>query len=248
MKDSYEDVANRSLSSYQHTNQNFDKLAKMHKEILATCKEKDIDIPSVINKLDNIQNMMMIEIKQANETIFGLSTQIKTLKKESNLDPLTKVFNRRALSEHLETICKNSDSKLAQTQLIILDIDDFKKVNDTYGHVTGDKILIFISNILQKTLKKYKSIYRFGGEEFVIILENINYKEAKAITLKLLALIRESKLIYKGNTINVTISVGITSLLKNDTADSILARADKALYIAKNKGKDQMYSEIDNGI
>ncbi len=248
IKNDYEDVANKSLSSYEHTNHRFEELAKMQKEILATCKQKDIDVPVIVDKLNNIQNMMFDEIQEANKTIVGLSKQIKTLKKESSLDALTKVFNRRALSTHLENICLNNNFEEDKHQLIILDIDDFKKVNDTYGHITGDKILIFIANIIQKTLKNYNKIYRFGGEEFVIVLDNIRYKEAKAIALKLLAYIRESKLIYKGKTINVTISVGIATLQNDDTPDTLLARADKALYIAKERGKDQMYSEIENGV
>jgi len=248
-KDNYENIADKSISSYEHTNEKFEHLTKLHNEILLSCKKKNIDIPSIVEKLNNIQNQMINEIKEANKIIYELSNQVNILKKESNLDALTKVFNRRALSTHLENICSRKDDfKTNRTHLLILDIDDFKLVNDTYGHVTGDKILIFISNIIKKTLKNYNKIFRFGGEEFVVIFDNISYNETKAIAIKLLGLIRESKLIYKHKTINVTISIGSTTLLKDDTPDSLLARADKALYTAKDKGKDQMYSEIDNGI
>jgi len=248
-KDNYANIADKSISSYEHTNQKFEHLTKLHDEILLSCKEKDINIPSIVDKLNNIQNQMMNEIKEANNIIFQLSKQVNVLKKESNLDALTKVLNRRALSTNLENICSNKKSfKSNRTHLVILDIDDFKMVNDTYGHVTGDKILIFISNIIKKTLKNHSKVFRFGGEEFVILFNDISYDETKAIAIKLLGLIRESKLIYKHQTINVTISIGITTQLRDDTPDKLIARADKALYKAKHKGKDQMYSEINDGI
>ncbi|MEA2100886.1 MAG: GGDEF domain-containing protein [Campylobacterota bacterium] len=248
-KNVYEEIADKSLSSYEQTNQKFEQLTKLHIDTLISCTEKIIDVPSIVDNLNEIQNQMMDEIKKANEVISQLSKQVEVLQRDSNLDPLTKVFNRRALATYLEDMCSNkSDFKLNKHHLLILDIDDFKIINDTYGHITGDKILIFIANIMKKTLKNYNKIFRFGGEEFIIILDDISDLESKAIALKLLDLIRKSKLIYKGKSIGVTISIGSTTLLQNDTPDSIVARADKALYKAKHKGKDQMYSEINNGI
>lgn len=248
-KNVYEEIADKSLSSYEQTNQKFEQLTKLHIDTLISCTEKIIDVPSIVDNLNEIQNQMMDEIKKANEVISQLSKQVEVLQRDSNLDPLTKVFNRRALATYLEDMCSNkSDFKLNKHHLLILDIDDFKIINDTYGHITGDKILIFIANIIKKTLKNYNKIFRFGGEEFIIILDDISDLESKAIALKLLDLIRKSKLIYKGKSIGVTISIGSTTLLQNDTPDSIVARADKALYKAKHKGKDQMYSEINNGI
>lgn len=248
-KNVYEEITDKSLSSYEQTNQKFEQLTKLHIDTLISCTEKIIDVPSIVDNLNEIQNQMMDEIKKANEVISQLSKQVEVLQRDSNLDPLTKVFNRRALATYLEDMCSNkSDFKLNKHHLLILDIDDFKIINDTYGHITGDKILIFIANIMKKTLKNYNKIFRFGGEEFIIILDDISDLESKAIALKLLDLIRKSKLIYKGKSIGVTISIGSTTLLQNDTPDSIVARADKALYKAKHKGKDQMYSEINNGI
>jgi diguanylate cyclase (GGDEF)-like protein len=125
-----------------------------------------------------------------------------------------------------------------------LDVDDFKVINDTFGHIAGDKILIFIANILKKTLRDGDKVFRYGGEEFVIVLNRITDEHCKNITLRILELIRKNKLIYKGQSINVTMSIGATKYKESDNEDTLMSRADKALYRAKNSGKNQMYSEI----
>jgi diguanylate cyclase (GGDEF)-like protein len=139
-------------------------------------------------------------------------------------------------------LCSNSDLPY-DFHLLILDIDDFKSVNDKHGHLAGDKVLIFIANILKKTLRDGDKVFRYGGEEFVIILNRIDDEHCHKVTKRLLELIRSNKLIYKGEGLRVTMSVGATKYSAGDTPDSIIARADKALYKAKARGKNQMVSE-----
>ena len=239
----YREIANKSLSSYANTNQNIEKLTKMQEKTLMECNEQHIDLPSLTSKFDEIQSHMNDEVKKANDIITQLATQVKTLEKTSNLDSLTKVFNRRALSSYLQEVCSNTELPYS-FNMLILDIDDFKNINDKYGHVAGDKVLIFIANILKKTLRDGDKVFRYGGEEFIIILNRIDDERCKKITIRLLELIRGNKLIYKGETLRVTMSIGTTKFVKGDTPDSIISRADKALYKAKNSGKNQIYTEI----
>jgi diguanylate cyclase (GGDEF)-like protein len=239
----YKDIANKSLSSYANTNANMDKLTKMHERTLLECNSQHIDLPTLTSKFDEIQSHMNEEVKKANQIITQLSTQVKTLEEKSNLDSLTKVFNRRALSSYLKNVCSNENLPY-EFHLLMLDIDDFKNINDKYGHVAGDKVLIFIANILKKTLRDGDKVFRYGGEEFIIILNRIDDEHCKKITTRLLDLIRGNKLIYKGEGLRVTMSMGTTKYAQGDTHDSIIARADKALYKAKESGKNQIYAEI----
>ncbi|MEA2091702.1 MAG: GGDEF domain-containing protein, partial [Campylobacterota bacterium] len=169
----YQEIAKKSLSSYANTNANIKKLTQMHEETLQECDDKHINLPALTSKFNEIQNQMSDEVKKANEVITQLTNQVKTLEEKSNLDSLTKVFNRRALSSYLKNIC--SHDKLPYSfHMLMLDIDDFKNINDSHGHLAGDKVLIFIANILKKTLRDGDKVFRYGGEEFIIILNRID--------------------------------------------------------------------------
>ena len=243
----YRELTKKSLSFYTDTNNKIEILAQVHEETLLECDEDNLDLPLLKSKFHEIQDAMAVEVKKANETIKYLNEQVKTLEKNSNLDGLTKVYNRRALSTYLTEVC--SKEKLPNDlHALILDIDDFKKVNDTHGHLAGDKVLIFIANILRKTLRDGDRVFRYGGEEFVIILNRLNDMQCKNITNRIIGLIRNNKLVYKGVSLSVTMSIGATKFISGDTPDSLIYRADKALYKAKENGKDQMYVDLTNGI
>ena len=238
----YKEIADKSLSSYQNTNGRFKELTELHAETMNECLDQHIDLSSITEKFNDIQTHMSDEVFKANQMITQLTKQVKSLEESSNIDALTKVFNRRALISHLSKIC-SADGINYELHFLILDIDDFKNVNDEHGHIAGDKILIYIANILKKTLRDGDKIFRYGGEEFVIILNRINEATCIKITNRLLELIRSNQLIYKGKNINVTASVGTTKYRKEDNPDSLIARAGKALYRAKHGGKNKMCSE-----
>jgi len=236
---SYKELVNQSLISYEYTNEKFGQLAQLHEKTLKECQREQIDLATITSKFNEIQIHMTDEVKKANTTISELTTKIKTLEKTSKLDSLTKVFNRRALSAYLNEICSNKSIPY-NIHLLMLDIDNFKLINDTYGHLAGDKILIFISNILRKTLRDGDKIFRFGGEEFTIVLNRNSDEECEIIADRLLKLISSNKLIYMGHSLSVTTSIGLTKLLGNDLPDTLLSRVDKALYLSKQNGKNKV--------
>ena len=246
-QNAYKELTKRSLESYADTNTKIENLNNLHEEILNQCEKENLNLPEVVSQFDDIQTQMADEVKKANATIKHLSEQVVTLERNSNLDGLTKVYNRRALSTHLKEVC--SKEKLPHDlHALILDIDDFKKINDTHGHLAGDKVLIFIANILRKTLRDGDKVFRYGGEEFVIILNRLDNIQCKNITNRIIELIRNNKLVYKGIGMSVTMSIGATKFIQGDTPDTLISRADKALYKAKEKGKDQVYSDVTDGI
>ena len=236
------DIAEESLMFYETTNDKFEELSEMQSIALQECYKEQINLPDITNKFNEIQVHMTEEVRKANETISQLTSQIKSLEQKSNIDSLTKVFNRRALDVYLNAVCSKEDVPY-ELHLLILDLDNFKVLNDNYGHIAGDKTLIFISNILKKTLRDGDKVFRYGGEEFIVVLNRVDEELCLKITNRLLELVRSNHLIYKGESLSVTISIGTTKLIKGDTVDSLIDRADQALYEAKKAGKDQMVSK-----
>ncbi len=238
----YKKIADSSISSYKETNGKFAELTQLHQQTLKNYKDSLIDLPSITEKFDEIQSHMCTEVSRANSIISKLTNQIQELEKTTNLDPLTKVFNRRALTTYLENVCQKKEL-YHELHLLILDIDDFKSVNDTYGHVAGDKVLILIANTLKKVLRDGDKIFRYGGEEFIIILNRISTQTCKKIANRIIHIIDANQLIYKGNSLHVTASIGATKYISGDTPDNLIQRADSALYKAKRNGKNQLQTE-----
>lgn len=235
---SYKDIVKASLMSYKKTNATFDELTRMHDKNIKEHATETIDIATLTSKFNEIQAQMTEEISKANKTISSLTTRVKLLQETANMDSLTRVFNRRALDLFLHSTVTNTNM-VNNMHLLMIDIDDFKKINDTHGHVTGDKVLIFVANILKKTLRDGDKIFRYGGEEFVVILNRNSDSECESVANRLLKLISSSNLIYLGEKLSVTVSIGITKMLEGDLAELMLSRADKALYVSKFNGKNQ---------
>jgi len=241
--DAYKEITQESISYYKNSNDRFDEITKLHEEALDEFHAASIDLPKMTEKFVDIQNYMKDEIIRANSIILDLMTKVKTLETNSNLDALTNVFNRRALTTYLHNICAK-DTLNHELYLVILDIDDFKNINDTYGHIAGDKILILIANILKRTLRDGDKVFRYGGEEFIIVLNRISNDVCMQVTQRILNIISSNQLIYKGNSLNVTMSIGVTRHDINDTPDTLINRADKALYKSKHGGKNQVNMEM----
>ncbi len=200
--------------------------------------ESGIDANLAIQTLDGFQSKIMQELKAADETIAKLKFEVERLEKESNVDPLTKTFNRRVLVRDLSEMLSGGAEKDLDLHFVIFDADDFKKINDTFGHIAGDKTLIFIAKQIQGLIRKDLRIYRYGGEEFVVVLNNMTSDEANKTVENILKTIDESKLLYKGYSINLTLSAGICSHKQNMALEELLDKADKALYEAKHSGKN----------
>lgn len=163
----------------------------------------------------------------------------RRLKEEVNLDPLTRVYNRRAAMIFINSSFSNYKKTGTSPALIMIDVDDFKKVNDTYGHDAGDKVLINISEIITNNIRKTDILCRWGGEEFLLICNGLKPEDIDIFSKKLLNAVAQAEYKYNEEKYNVTISMGI-SYFDNTDKDSFdsLKRADVSLYNAKNKGKN----------
>ena len=244
---SYKEIAQSSIVSYEKTNKSFEKITQKHKETLDKHQDELIDYPSIKEKFDSLQENMSQEVTRANQVITKLSQEVKELEKKSNLDPLTKIFNRRALDTYLEKVCERKSLK-HELHLLLLDIDDFKKVNDLHGHLAGDKILIYLASLLRKALRDGDKLFRYGGEEFIIVLNRIDNSACNEVAHRILETVRSNRLIYKGESLHITLSIGATSYYEGDAPSTLIDRADKALYRSKELGKNQMNVEKKSGI
>lgn len=164
-------------------------------------------------------------------------TDKKIIENLSIKDTLTNVFNRRQLDNLLEKELSYAQRYNIEFSLIILDVDYFKNINDQFGHLTGDKILIEISKILKQQTRKVDYVGRWGGEEFLIICPNSNLTIGESVALKLKSHIEKHDFkIFQ----NITASFGVSQYKKGDNVDDILNRADNALYKSKNNGRNQV--------
>lgn len=157
------------------------------------------------------------------------------LRTESMIDPLTGLLNRRGLQERLESLRPYQRGY----SLIVADIDNFKKINDVFGHGTGDLVLQSIAVIMQKMARKDDLVARWGGEEFMVVIETLDLGVAEARAEKIRAEIANAYFTKVGN---VTCSFGVSAPRNEETFEALFERADKALYLAKQMGKNRVSS------
>ena len=158
-------------------------------------------------------------------------------------DPLTNLGNRRSLEWEMPRLIANARARKQPISLIIIDVDFFKIINDTHGHLVGDRALEILATRLQHNLRLYDTPYRYGGEEFVIILSDTHSIEGEAIANRICQLIREQPFVINSDlALNVTISAGTATLQPDDDAEgfSLLERADQRLLRAKAAGRDRV--------
>lgn len=181
---------------------------------------------------------IVFDITAKKETQLELEYKNNILAKMSSIDGLTQINNHRTLIEYLNSEISNAKQTKIPLSIAIFDIDDFKKVNDSKGHVYGDQVLIEVAAILKNNIRETDLAGRYGGEEFMIIFSNADLSVASNIAERIRSLI-ENKVFIDG--ISITISGGIKQYKGEDLTDLIHA-ADINLYKAKKNGKNQIIS------
>ncbi|AFY17285.1 GGDEF domain-containing protein [Pseudomonas sp. UW4] len=170
----------------------------------------------------------------------GYREHLEEQRQKALVDPLTGLPNRAAWSERLEHEVKQWQQHGNTLLLAMLDLDHFKRINDNYGHLAGDKVLKIIASVLRKRLRATDFIARFGGEEFVLLMPST----VPAAGLKLLESLRASieacPFHFKGEPVTITVSVGMSAFRPGEHSDQVLKRADQALYRAKNAGRNRV--------
>ena len=155
-------------------------------------------------------------------------------------DPLTDTGNRIAMDQTLAREIEMSRRHLMPLSLLMLDIDHFKNVNDSYGHNAGDDVLKAVATAIKNQLRNVDMVFRFGGEEFLILLSNTTREAAAVVGERLRMAAQAEDYQADGNTIELTVSLGCSTLLPGESSESLLRRADSALYVAKREGRNRL--------
>lgn len=215
-------------------------LVRRHEAVVITTVASIALLPALQPTMENVAlATAFITIGVTNAFAYAFATvarsQRDSLMQLATKDPLTGVGNRRALAETLETIVASSQRLNEPASLLLIDLDHFKQVNDTHGHAAGDQILISLTEVIKLRIRVSDSLFRIGGEEFVVVVDGQNIDKACQLAEQLRTLVEAGEL---AATSAVTISIGVAQLQTGEPGDTWLRRADEALYAAKRAGRN----------
>ncbi|QWB86307.1 Response regulator PleD [Rickettsia parkeri] len=212
-------------------------------------------MPLVVKGIELGINDYFVYPIEESELLARIRTQLRRKQYQDNLrndleqsvnlavkDGLTGLFNRHYFDIHLKQIIEKTNKESIKLYLLMCDIDNFKHVNDTYGHQAGDKVLTMVSRILKNTLRVTDLIARFGGEEFTILLTDIDISKAIETAERVRVKIEYMNFHIEDQIepLKTTISIGVTKYKKEESIESFIERADKAMYEAKTTGKNKV--------
>lgn len=216
------------------------------------------DIKRIKNALkDQIEQMRdVVQDKQSNDErqirqlsgqVNSLRTELEKVKIEAMTDGLTGAYNRKSFDTFIRGLVERSSVMNGSFSLLMMDIDNFKTINDTHGHNTGDRVLLAFANKCREHIRDEDFFARYGGEEFVVVMPGaslrIAAKRGKQVCKAIAAARYALENVEPGEVLKITTSIGVGSWKKGDTAISIVQRADQALYMAKQTGKNRVVTE-----
>jgi diguanylate cyclase len=198
-------------------------------------------LSTVVMQAGGIQNTVESSHRELLETRRSLATmqaELAETRQMLNEDALTGALNRRGLDQTLDREVARAQRNQSRFSLAMLDLDHFKKLNDTYGHEAGDRMLVHFAALTKSVLRKSDAFVRYGGEEFTVLLPDTDARGAMFVLGRLQQLMAKTPLMHEGRPIHATFSAGIATLRAEENGHALLRRADEALYQAKNGGRN----------
>lgn len=234
---------NDTRDKAEKTNDSFQKKSALLEDFSGTTDVSAIlkEIIEETRSLVASSHAMQTKLNEANLEMKQLRTELDQVRQIAITDGLTGLLNRRAFDQTLAKVIEQSEPE--QACLSMLDIDHFKKVNDTYGHTIGDNVIKFVASLMKQYAEEHHHVARYGGEELAIIMPNTPKEKAIEISENIRLAMENSHLKRKSDNQllgKITLSIGIAKLEDNDDPDSFLVRADKALYQAKETGRNKV--------
>lgn len=235
----YLDMVENSVLSFIESHSSIASVAEVQRQYIDNAPSDSVEkFVSFIEGLTTLNQNMSNELEKAQSKINRLNKELHEARSSLTTDLLTKVGNRQGFSADIDPSIEAGQNKQLSLVLMMVDVDNFKFLNDEYGYVAGDKVLHFIAQTIKSMIRTADRVYRYGGEEFAVVLNRCDVTQAQAIADKIRVQIEQSNLIYAGKNIRVTISIGVTIHQQGDMLDDLIGRADKALYCAKKSNKN----------
>ncbi len=217
------------------------------------CKGEMIGAYQAINKLTDEGFVLERDVRRLSvaAVVCGITLEADTFLSDSQTDKLTKLRNRMGLhsdytSKYLKLMQKPEEEKVS-VSIIMCDIDHFKRVNDTYGHNAGDAVLEHVAKILRDSVRESDTVYRWGGEEFILFLAKANLDQSAEVAERIRKRIQASTCTFEGTDIKITMSFGCAEMTPDITVEENIKIADTRLYIAKETGRNQVIKETIEG-
>lgn len=234
---------NKNTLEYVYKNEtyhlNIRYIDELNLYLCIEAKEKDFTQDIKNNFLLNISIFTIVILLIMTLVIYYINTYQKSLEFFARKDRLTKISNRHEFEDRFKELYKDALNNKNTISIILFDIDNFKEVNDTFGHAIGDKILILVANIFKEVFKPSDLVARWGGEEFISVITNINKESSFLLAEKLRLRIYEDKKIHKLINKPLSVSIGIAKNKEKDKEGELFLRVDKNLFKAKHNGKNQ---------
>jgi diguanylate cyclase (GGDEF)-like protein len=191
------------------------------------------------------QAIVAVEILNEQSPNYALFQKLEELEKLALIDPLLEIGNRRFMELNLRGRLEELKRYGWPFGVLFIDIDDFKEINDKYGHDTGDRVLKMVSRTMSNSIRSFDILGRWGGEEFIAIVVNVNRSNIHTIADRFRRLVEQTSITVGQDTIKVTISIGGTLVQKKDTLEQIIKRADRLMYESKRAGKNRITTDAD---
>ena len=176
----------------------------------------------------------------AEERVRQLEQELEQVSEKMHEDQLTGALNRRGMDEALNREIQRADRQKLPVSLALLDIDNFKQLNDTLGHQVGDQALIHLTAVIKEALRPTDAVARYGGEEFIIIMPNTGMEEGMATIVRLQRELTKKFFLHDNNRLLITFSAGVALRNEEENPEDVIGRADKAMYHAKKTGKNRV--------
>ncbi|HEY5717007.1 MAG TPA: diguanylate cyclase [Motiliproteus sp.] len=228
--------AHHLSQSSEQLGQNFDDLSLVRNLVEQLVSETQ--------RMDSTVKDLEANLNSATGQIDELKQQYDQIRNEIFTDPLTGVLNRRGLDTTIARVLSDSQAN-GPHALLMVDLDNFKPLNDHHGHVVGDQILCFIAKTLKKAVRGSDAVGRYGGDEFAVFLPNTSLEGGVRVAENIIAALRKSQLKRRSNGEllgKITASIGVATSQPEDSPEQLFERADRALYQAKGAGKDSVAS------